>query len=250
MSKFLFIIVVLLSTYEKSIGHPLGIVGGNPVNIEDYPYQVSMLFRGRHACGGSILNENFILTAAHCTFDGSIRDITIRVGSSIINSGGKIYNVAKINYHEKFNIDTYDFDVSVLKLTEPIAFEEGVQPISLIAKDTEIQDGQSAVATGWGRISTTGPLASQLQQVDVPTISTETCQGYYGKGIGGVTKRMFCAGDDGKDTCMGDSGGPLVIDGVLAGITSWGDICGQVSTPGVYTKISIFRNYIDEIMNT
>lgn len=111
-------------------------------------------------------------------------------------------SVAKIYYHSLFDINTYDYDVSVLVLAEPLQFGPGVQPIPMIDEGVEISDGVDAVATGWGLTSNNGRPSTQLQKVVVPTISTKTCEQFYGSGSDGVTSRMFCAGEAGKDTCQ------------------------------------------------
>ncbi|KAJ8976746.1 hypothetical protein NQ317_004298 [Molorchus minor] len=242
--------------YLKTTFHENGIggriVGGNPADIKDYPYQVSVLYDSTHACGGSILSERYVLTAAHCTYEITASHLSIRAGSSYHNSGGQVAQVSKINQHSQFNIDTYDYDISVLQLATSLVFGTGVAKISIVAATGTIKNGDTSVATGWGRLTNDGAIPVQLQVVSLPTITTATCQTYYGSGVGGVTDRMFCAGYDegGKDTCQGDSGGPLVLSGTLIGITSWGDICGQAKSPGVYTKLSLFKSYVDSIINT
>ncbi|KAJ8942812.1 hypothetical protein NQ318_022826 [Aromia moschata] len=228
------------------------IVGGSPANITDYPYQVSVLYSGSHACGGTIISEKYILTAAHCTYDVTASELSIRAGSSYHNSGGQVVAVSNIYQHSQFNIDTYDYDISVLKLSASLVFGTGVAKITMVTASATITDGASVVATGWGRLTNDGVIPVQLQVVTLPTITTTSCQQYYGSGTGGVTDRMFCAGyaEGGKDTCQGDSGGPLVLSNTLIGITSWGDICGQAKSPGVYTKLSMFRSYVDAIISS
>ncbi|KAL1490523.1 hypothetical protein ABEB36_013201 [Hypothenemus hampei] len=225
------------------------IVGGKDANIADYPYQVSILIDDEHACGGSILKSTFILTAAHCfVTESRVSHITIRAGSSARTSGGTIVKTKKLYAHSSFNADTYDYDVAVIELASALTFGTGVRAISLPSASTSFNNGQTSTVTGWGLTTNDGSLASILQVVDVPLITTATCQsGFYGTAI---TTRMFCAGVEGKDSCVGDSGGPIVTNGILIGIVSWGDICGQAKTPGVYTKVTEVLSYITGIVGT
>ncbi|KAJ8918131.1 hypothetical protein NQ315_011588 [Exocentrus adspersus] len=251
-------ILLVFATASVSHGNAIGpylpggrIVGGQAVNISNYPYQVSVLCDGAHACGGSIISVSYILTAVHCTYEVTASRLSIRAGSSYHNSGGTVVKVSKIYQHSQFNSDTYDYDVAVLKLASALTLGTNVATITLIAANLEIKDGDTAVASGWGRLTNDGVVPTQLQAVSLPTISTNTCTKYYGSSTGGVTTRMFCAGYEagGKDTCQGDSGGPLARSGVLIGITSWGDVCGAAKSPGVYTKLSLFRTYVDGIVS-
>ncbi|KAG5863580.1 hypothetical protein JTB14_030270 [Gonioctena quinquepunctata] len=213
------------------------IVGGNDANITDYPYQVSVQINGRHACGGSIINKVFVLTAAHCTFDQTAETLSIRVGSSYRNQGGRVYAVNELYYHPEFNDGTYDYDISLLRLNSSLEFGTSVRKISLASEGTQITDGLLAQATGWGLLSDPGPPATQLQVVTLPVISRQSCSHYYPAGY--VTERMFCAGyeNGGKDTCTGDSGGPLVVSGIQIGLTSWGLICAAPDEPGAYANL-------------
>lgn len=249
------VLMLLAAVNGGPLSHPLlhmgpssifvRIVGGQDANIADYPYQVSIMIDNQHACGGSILSATFILSAAHCFVEESRPShITIRVGSSQRTSGGQIFAVKKINSHNSFNSDTFDYDCAVVELSRALTYGVGVQPVRLPQSSTVIVNGQNGVATGWGLTTNDGDLANVLQVVTVPLITTATCQSnYYGSAI---SARMICAGAAGKDTCTGDSGGPLIVNGLQVGIVSWGDICGQASTPGVYTKVTEFLTWINQ----
>ncbi|XP_050293726.1 trypsin-4-like [Anthonomus grandis grandis] len=259
MAMFWSSLLVGLALADFIVGSPLSpnaktsfirIVGGQDANIQDYPYQVSIMLDSSHVCGGSILTTTFILSAAHCFYEvSSPSRFTIRVGSSSRTSGGTVLQVLKINSHSSFNFDTFDYDVAVVQLASAMTFGTGVQPIQLPTATTSFSNGQIAVATGWGYVANDGPLASVLQVVTIPLITTTTCRTkYYGSDP--ISDRMICAGSAGKDSCTGDSGGPLVSNGIQLGIVSWGDVCGQASTPGVYTKITEFLTYINGIIGS
>nr|CAI5862571.1 unnamed protein product [Callosobruchus analis] len=224
------------------------IVGGHVVDIADYPYQVSLQIWGRHICGAIILDQNFILTAAHCVTGETKNSITIRVGSSYRDKDGEVLSITKIFIHPDFDAVTYNYDISIIQLSSPLDFGPGVRKVGLPSEGTTIPDGLAASATGWGKLYDEGPLADVLQEVDLPTITKSSCEKYY---EGHLTDTMFCAGFDqgGKDTCVGDSGGPLVVSGILIGITSWGGVCAAPKTPGVYTNVPTLIKYINSIIS-
>ncbi|KAL1501839.1 hypothetical protein ABEB36_007090 [Hypothenemus hampei] len=237
---------------QMNYQNPLRIIGSSPADIRDYPYQVLLMINEVPSCGGSIIKNDFILTAAHCIYDIPTSHLKIRAGSSDRTTGGQMVGVKSIFYPEdKFNIDTYDYDIAILQLNQALIFGEGVSAVYLPDPDYDVIQGEIAVATGWGQTDPDdSTLPTILQSVELPQIRTHICRNYYGSLI---TNRMFCAGykQGGKDTCLGDSGGPLVTNGVLLGVTSWGsEHCAQSGHPGVFTKVAYFREYIDEILST
>ncbi|XP_060526419.1 trypsin 3A1-like [Cylas formicarius] len=225
------------------------IVGGQAANITQYPYQVSIAFDGEHGCGGSILTVKFVLSAAHCfASETKGKRVTVRAGSSFRTTGGQVVATKSIQTHASFNADTYDYDVAVLELASSLTLGTGVATIKLTSASSKIANGQVASVAGWGFTSNDGEVSYQLQAVTLPLITTQNCRKYYGTKA--VTDRMICAGygAGGKDSCIGDSGGPLVSNGLQVGIVSWGDVCGQASTPGVYTQISSVLSFIQGIV--
>ncbi|XP_030752524.1 transmembrane protease serine 9-like [Sitophilus oryzae] len=247
------VILVLFQIYF-SLATPLNleqnrytIVGGENASILDYPYQVEVLYSNSHSCGGSILNNKFILSAAHCFGSAQASDITIRAGSSYSASGGQILQVKTINAHPDYDPYTQENDVAVLELATDLTYGPGVAPIELPSNTTTFVDDQAANATGWGYTVRYGPYAAaQLQHITVSLLTTETCRSkYYNKYL---YDSMICAGELGKDTCTGDSGGPLVSGGLQFGIVSWG-VCGADGFPGVYAKVTYYLPFIYNITN-
>ncbi|XP_058808152.1 trypsin-1-like [Phymastichus coffea] len=223
------------------------IVGGNDAEITTYPYQISMQLFGEHLCGGSIIDENYVVTACHCVDDLLPRDITVRAGSSKIGQGGSVHEVTKVIRHENYNTNIYSIpsnDVALLKLNEPIHFDDTRQPIDLFKQGEVSAPGNMSVITGWG--DTGKGISTQLQTVTIPIVDKNLCNNVY-KRYGGVPAGEICAGYygiGGKDACIGDSGGPLTINGRLAGIISWGFECGSADYPGVYTEIAYYHDWI------
>lgn len=214
------------------------IVGGQETDITEVPYQVNFRLGGQNNCGGTILNKDTILTAAHCTYGSRASDFSVAVGSSDAN-GGKVYKVSKFYQHPKFVYKTLDYDVSILKLSTPLTFGKGIQPVGGIA-DKEPAVGTLALVSGWGSLTERPSYPDTLQSVQVPVIARDKCASLYKKYNDKVTTRMICAAysEGGKDSCSGDSGGPLVVNNKSVGIVSWGEGCGRSDAPGVYTNVA------------
>ncbi|XP_055638095.1 trypsin-1-like [Toxorhynchites rutilus septentrionalis] len=215
------------------------IVGGVRIDIAKAPYQVSLQYRGRHICGGSIISKAWVLTAAHCTDGASGSDLTVRVGSSQHASGGKLFKVGSINQHQQFNRFTFDYDYAVLR----VQFEGNVRIIALPERYEHVKDGTVCMVSGWGTTQNVFESRDDLRAADVSIVNPTKCNDIY-KYFGGVTGRMICAEYPGRDSCQGDSGGPLVANNKLVGIVSWGVGCAQPNYPGVYSKVAEARDWI------
>ncbi|KAJ8711153.1 hypothetical protein PYW07_008395 [Mythimna separata] len=228
---------------KKHRDHDVGIIGGHKISITDAPFIASVRLNGTvHWCGGSIIHERFILTAAHCIVPN--REFKILVGTDKVNEGGKLYDVEKIIMHEKYSNTTSDYDVCLLKLNESLTFGPTVAKMLMTGDLVKVKTGMQLNVTGWGYTDLQARnVPKDLQQVTVPVVSTPLCKLYYSKQRR-LTNRMMCAGGRGKDSCMGDSGGPLTWNNVQIGIVSFGAGCGVV--PGVYTRIKVVKPWIEE----
>ncbi|KAK2577960.1 hypothetical protein KPH14_012260, partial [Odynerus spinipes] len=179
------------------------IIGGAYVNITLVPYMLSLMLRGQHMCGGGIINENWAITSAHCLqqFTNRIPDLGIRSGSSYIDEGGVIHNVSDIIIHKKYDVDTSDYDIAVLKVNPPFEYDNKTQPLTL-AKDDSTPDTFGLVA-GWGYFLDFDPILSKrLQYVYLPKVDKHECKAdYRGKYI--ITNTQVCYGfrDGGQDSC-------------------------------------------------
>ncbi|XP_077562674.1 uncharacterized protein LOC144178589 [Haemaphysalis longicornis] len=241
------------------------VVGGKSATFGAWPWQVSVRrtsffgFSSTHRCGGAILNKYWIATAGHCVDDLLLSQIRIRVGEYDFSSVLEPYPYAergakKKVVHPKYNFFTYENDLALVRVDEPLEFMPHIAPICL-PPDNESDDliGRNATVTGWGRLSEGGVLPSVLQEVKVPIVSNEKCKNMFlAAGRHEYIPNIFmCAGfeEGGRDSCQGDSGGPLQIqskDGrwFLAGIISWGIGCAEPNLPGVCTRISRFKEWI------
>ncbi|KAF5287000.1 hypothetical protein FQA39_LY16114 [Lamprigera yunnana] len=205
------------------------IVGGEPVEIEDYPYQISFQSNDYHICGGSIISSYVILTAAHCTDGQSLNGLTIAYGSKHRYQGTSVV-VYQIIQHENFSWDTLDYDCSLLILLGHIPLGSNAAVIPLTAVPPGSINGRVAHVSGWGALSAGGGSSDYLQAVAVTEIPQNDCNYSYG---GKITVRMVCFANPGKDACQGDSGGPLVDKNrnEQVGIVSWGWGCAEPSYP-------------------
>lgn len=234
--------------------YPQGrIVGGRETSIEEHPWQVSLQMSGFHFCGGSIISEDTILTAGHCTVNYPASMMKVRLGSSTSASGGALHEVQKVVRHENFRTGRRGIpenDVAVLKLKSSIDLGKTSQPIVLFDAKENTPDGVLSTISGWGNVREGGNAPAVLHTVDVPIVSKTDCSKAYEK-WGGIPEGQICAAfpAGGKDTCQGDSGGPLVIGGRQAGIVSWGNGCARKGYPGVYTEIAAVREWIKEHAN-
>ncbi|XP_067000655.2 trypsin-1 isoform X3 [Anabrus simplex] len=204
--------------------------------------QVAYLYHGVLMCGASIIDKEWVLTAAHCVEDMSPDVVKIRAGSSSHSDGGSVHQVVEIVQHKEYSKSGMDNDIALAKVKPPFKFSDTVKAIKL--NDKAVKEGTTAKVSGWGVTSGKGDdVSPALREVKVPVMDHDKCVKYY---HGSVTKNMLCAGyDEGKkDACQGDSGGPLAADGKLIGVVSFGHGCAEPKSPGVYTDVSVYREWI------
>ena len=200
-----------------------------------------------HYCGGTILDSQTILTAAHCQVMPSDY---VMVGHVNRLEGQNIQVSEVIN--GDWNQYTMNEDIAIVKLATPLNMDDDVQGVCLPSPDFNPPAGSICYVSGWGTLQESGgPLPAELQYVDVPVVSQSSCNIAYDNFI---TSNMICAGFDegGKDSCQGDSGGPFVCMEndvpVITGIVSFGIGCAQADYPGVYTRVSPYVNWIKSNM--
>ncbi|XP_073526944.1 transmembrane protease serine 3 isoform X1 [Phyllobates terribilis] len=228
------------------------IVGGNISADGQWPWQASLTFQGIHLCGGSLISNRWIVTAAHCVYDLYFPESwSVQVGlvNQPLDLPTNSVLVEKIIYHSKYKSSSMSNDIALLKLAAPFTFSGLIQPICLPNYGEDFPEGKICWISGWGATEEGGDTSQTMDYAGVPLISNRVCNTKYI--YGGVIKpSMLCAGflEGGVDTCQGDSGGPLACEDrkvwKLMGTTSWGVGCALRYKPGVYTRITSFLDWI------
>ncbi|RVE47933.1 hypothetical protein evm_007447 [Chilo suppressalis] len=238
---FVCIIISLANGHNNTPN--VGIIGGHTVSIEQVPFMISLRLNGTyHWCGGSIIHERFVLTAAHCIVPH--RDFKVLVGTDSVNNDGQLYDIDEIIPHEEYSSTTQDNDICLIKLSTSLVFGPKVARIELADDSLKLKKGSMVAITGWGDTMPGGNITQHLLQVQIPVVTRPACQRMYFALLRPVTPNMMCAGGNGKDSCQSDSGGPLTYENKQVGLASFGAGCGKL--PGVYTRISAFITWINE----
>ncbi|CAH0405207.1 unnamed protein product [Chilo suppressalis] len=236
----------------ESYRNPQRIVGGSVTTINNYPEIVSLKFSWsgtghRQACGGTLINNRSVLTAAHCTIGDPPQLWQSRLGSTNANSGGVVRNSALIINHPNYNRATLDNDIAIIRLASTVGFTNVIQPGSIAGSNYNLGDNQVVWAAGWGATSQGGLSSEQLRHVQIWTINQAVCRSRYAAVGNTVTDNMLCSGwldVGGRDQCQGDSGGPLYHNRVVVGVCSWGRGCANPNFPGVNARVSRYTSWI------
>ncbi|MEV3938550.1 serine protease [Glycomyces sp. NPDC049804] len=228
------------------------IIGGGDVTDGQYPWLVGLGSPGegtpyeRQFCGGSVIAEDVVLTAAHCVEESVAEDLVVFSGAIDLESEDVVETaVADLHVAEDYNDPiAMSNDWALLKLAEPL----DVEPIALA---TEPEEYDLLETAGWGDTGEGFPTTAQW--VEVPFVSDADCEAAYPDEVDAQT--MLCAGDlenGGVDSCQGDSGGPIMTpageEQVLVGIVSWGYGCAEAGNPGVYGEVADFNDAIEEVL--
>lgn len=236
--------------------HRPTVIGGQPTAIEQAPWQVLVLPGPSALCGGALIAERWIVTAAHCVQGVDPATVQVFAGISTVSqrSPQTALPVSQVIVHPGFNTATYANDVALIQLAQSWTPGPTRQAIRLpFGQPASFPNaGASASVSGWGQTAPQGQSSDLLQSAGLSVLaeSTGSC-GQYGPQYDGTAH--VCAGVIGGqiDTCNGDSGGPLVVDvggvRVLAGLTSVGNGCAQADYPGLYTRVTTVLPWIDQV---
>ncbi|GJQ73798.1 hypothetical protein Trydic_g18738 [Trypoxylus dichotomus] len=241
------------------------ITGGVPASQFEYPHMALLGYKDKNStkwlCGGSIISEKFIITAAHCIITSSNKVKYVAVGAyslSQLNSDDNVqkYDVKETYVHREYNVIDYYNDIALIEINGTISFDFRIRPACLHnSRDLP----EMFMITGWGSLESGGQTSNILQKATVVRVNHEICTRIYGNRRrlpNGVKENLqICARGSGNqlaDTCQGDSGGPLQVKMPLlniytvVGITSFGIRCGI--TASVYTRVSNYVPWVEKIV--
>ncbi|XP_032067447.1 transmembrane protease serine 12-like [Thamnophis elegans] len=242
------------------------IVGGRDAPLGAWPWQVSLQVYSlgvgyHHICGGVVITNNSLLTAAHCIKRWKSPEFWRAVFGLHHLYHPQYYTrerqIKRIIIHSHFNKETYENDIAVFIFKNPIKFNDYIQPICLFPSSLFLGNDTLCYITGWGTADEKGEKKHILQEARVDIIPQSICNRYDWYG-GIVTTNMFCAGSasGAVDSCQGDSGGPLmcyiqdVAQYYLVGITSFGRGCGRPQNPGIYVRLDNYSNWLKPFLQS
>ncbi|RUM94271.1 MAG: hypothetical protein DSZ28_04065 [Thiothrix sp.] len=259
------------------------IVGGSLAEAQERGFMAYLAMSdGKYfgSCGGALIEEDWVVTAAHCVDDQTTSTLRVIPGGqrvprprNIVDNWSKWSAVKRILVHQGYDTETSQNDIALLQLEQPVKTGK-TSIIDSASLNSEITSGSKAYAFGRGTqksrpagADNDDPATTRLYVVDLPLVANTVCEdqlkAQFADLTGGsednpgatLSIGQLCAGGTSKtkDTCQGDSGGPIMVaknDGLiyLAGVTSWGYGCAYYTTPGVYTRVPAYAGAIDDVI--
>ncbi|XP_053686932.1 serine protease SP24D-like [Sabethes cyaneus] len=219
------------------------IVGGQFAEAHQFPYQVALFYRNSFRCGGSVIDSQWVLTAAHCILEGDQQvtpsKLEVLVGNSDLNSGVKKFAVSNTFAHELYG--NFENDIALIKIKKQFTFDETVQKIQLYTE--ELEESTTVIISGYGRIGTNQAASEQLKYNTMFVVSRKDCSSETGLNQNG----LICLNNEPNNgACNGDSGGPAVYEGQLVGVANF--VLSECGTrhPDGYAKVASYVDWIEQ----
>ncbi|XP_069483374.1 granzyme A-like isoform X2 [Ambystoma mexicanum] len=215
------------------------IIGGTEVHAHSRPYMALIQYRNKLECGGTLIKDGWVLTAAHCRVDKTTKVILGAHSQSKSEVEKQTFTV-KHHFQDNYDGSTHENDLMLLQLKGDMKNSPAVSAFPCLGAGDDVKAGTKCQAVGWGTTDLYRTKNSDvLMDVDVTIMSRRICndENHYNN-TPKITEDMLCAGNE-KGTCIGDSGGPLICNGILSGITSFGPSpCSSRQYPGIFTRIT------------
>ncbi|XP_051836532.1 chymase-like isoform X4 [Antechinus flavipes] len=241
------LLLLLLLTFLLS--HETGadeIIGGKESRPHSRPYMAFLNIKRKNSrcnCGGFLIRNDFVMTAAHCAGDS----ITVKLGAQNVRKREKTWQTIKVKrqfLHPEYNDEKIFNDIMLLKLEKKAKLTRAVNVLPLASRFNSVSPGQKCLAAGWGSTGPNSRGSNTLQEVELTLMNPNDCTRfeYFDR------RSELCVGNpkSNKTTFSGDSGGPLVCSGVAQGIVSYGNISAK--PPSVFTRIDHYSSWINQIL--
>ncbi|KTG01357.1 hypothetical protein cypCar_00042444, partial [Cyprinus carpio] len=220
-------------------------VNGTEAKAHSRPYMVSIQSNEKHVCGGFLISDEFVLTAAHCW--NGYKTLTVVVGAHDLRESKNSDRIGVKSYipHPRYMAQFSWNDIMLLRLQEKVNINNYVEWISLPKKGEDVEANTLCSVAGWGRLETNGSLSDRLMEANVYIMNKRECYDRWGEKFS-VTQMMCTCGHGGS--CRFDSGGPLVCGHTAVGVTAFGYklLCNSPEKPNVYIKISPYIPWIND----
>ncbi|XP_026112419.1 granzyme B-like [Carassius auratus] len=225
----------------------VGIVNGREATPHSRPYMVSVQAKEHHTCGGFLISDRFVMTAAHCRNNSPV--VTVVLGAHDLKKSENSFRYTVDSYHQHPNYTKGSFvnDILLLKLEKNVQLNNNIKWISIPEEGSIIEAGSVCSVAGWGSLEAKGNKSDHLMETDVKVMNNTECEHKWGKKYFSSSQMMCVYGKGGS--CDGDSGGPLVCGNTAVGVSSFGHpaLCNSPKKPEVYIKISAYLPWIKNI---